>query len=107
MSNFIFSSQILKLRNNQGLSMAEFATELGVTKSRVNMWENKGVVPREDVLRKISKKYDLSIDILLTGSASKGVKEPLLQSLIERLNNLDDKHLRKAEKIISIVLDWE
>ena len=35
--------------------MEEFAGKLGVTKSSVNMWENKGVVPREDVLRHIAE----------------------------------------------------
>ncbi|MFK4964738.1 helix-turn-helix domain-containing protein [Lactococcus garvieae] len=107
MSNFIFSSQILKLRNNHGLSMSEFATELGVTKSRVNMWENKGVVPREDILRKISKKYDISMHVLLTGSRSKELQDPLLQSIMQRLNSLDNKHLRQAEKLLSLVFEWE
>lgn len=87
--------------------MSEFATELGVTKSRVNMWENKGVVPGEDVLREISKKYDISIDVLLTGSRSKEHQDPLLQSIMQRLNSLDNKHLRQAEKLLSLVFEWE
>lgn len=32
------------------VSMSEFAESLGVTKSRVNKWENKGVIPRSGLL---------------------------------------------------------
>lgn len=49
MGNLIFSKRIKELRENKGLSMDQLASELGVTKSRVNMWENNGTIPRGEV----------------------------------------------------------
>ena len=60
-----FSNVIKTIRSNKGLTMQNLADELNVTKGAVNMWENKGVVPREDILIKISKLYGISIDKML------------------------------------------
>lgn len=39
--------------------------EIGVAKSRVNMWENNGTVPRQDALIRISEYFQVSTDDLL------------------------------------------
>ena len=57
MANKEFSNTIRILRSNNNLTMQELADQLGVTKGAVSMWENKGIVPRDDILMKISKKY--------------------------------------------------
>ena len=46
MANQYFSTRIKELRGKAGLSMDQMAKRLGVTKSRINMWENNGTVPR-------------------------------------------------------------
>ena len=56
MANKDFSSAIKILRSNYRLTMQDLADQLGVTKSAVSMWENKGVVPRDDILILISQK---------------------------------------------------
>ena len=64
MGNLTFAIQVKNIRLNANMTMEQFATDLGVTKSSVNMWENKGVVPRDEVLRQIATKYDVSLDTL-------------------------------------------
>ena len=49
MGNKVFSTRIKELREKKELSMDQLAKQLNVTKSRVNMWENNGTVPRMDV----------------------------------------------------------
>ncbi len=49
MANLIFSTRVKELREEAGLSMDQLARELGVSKSRVNMWENNGT--KERILR--------------------------------------------------------
>ena len=49
------------------VSMSEFAESLGVTKSRVNKWENKGVIPRSGLLILIAQKYNTPLHVLLGG----------------------------------------
>lgn len=65
MGNEFFAKKIKQLRKERGLTMEQLAEEMEVTKSRVNMWENKGSVPRQDVLLKLAKFFGVSIDELL------------------------------------------
>lgn len=104
MGNKSFMDQIRKLRNNSGLSMEKFAETIDATKSSVNMWENKGVVPRNDTLIKISTTYNISIDELLGNDKFLGGGIDNKLNYIQRnLKKLDDKELQQAEKILKTV----
>lgn len=103
MANNTFSKQINKVRVNANMTMEGFANVLGVSKSAVNMWENKGVVPREDVLRKIAQKYNTSIDTLLGVRVSEDTSQ--LQYIHRKLEKLDKNRLEKAENILKNVFD--
>lgn len=102
-----FQERIRILRNKHQLTMSELAKALVVSKSRVNMWENAGTVPKEDILVKISKYFDVSIDYLLGNDEMEG-KEPeneKLEILQRGLGKLDDKQLERAKDILSAVFD--
>ena len=71
MANKTFSERIKKLRLDNNMTMDALAEKLGVTKSRINMWENNGTVPREDILILLSKLYGVSIDYLLGNESLK------------------------------------
>ena len=58
------------LQNQQEIAMDKLAKDLNVTKSRVNMWENNGTVPRSDMLIKLSKYFEVSSDFLIGDSGS-------------------------------------
>lgn len=85
MANKIFGERIKELREQRHLSMQELANHLNVSKSSVNMWENAGVIPREPVLKEISKAFDVSIDYLLGNTTKEQEKE--------RVDNLSDIHI--------------
>ncbi|RHV34972.1 XRE family transcriptional regulator [Ruminococcus sp. OM05-10BH] len=107
MANTIFGKRIRKLRHNNDMTMDELATKLNITKSRISMWENKGVVPREDVLIELSKLFKVSIDYLLGNENLEG-SEPDNQRLnyIQRnLGKLDDDRLEKAESVLRAVFE--
>lgn len=56
MSNKLFQTRLKKLRTDHNLSIGGISNEkLDVTKSRVNMWENNGSVPRKEALLKLSQ----------------------------------------------------
>lgn len=105
MGNGAFSTQVKNIRLNANMTMEQFATELGVTKSSVNMWENKGVVPREDILRQIATKYDVSLDTLLGVIRENKNEDTKLSYLQRNLGKLDDKKLEKAETLLKTVFD--
>lgn len=53
-----------KLRTDSNMTMDALAKKLNITKSRISMWENKGTVPKEEILLELSKLYNVSIDYL-------------------------------------------
>ena len=61
----MFSSKLKELRDNKGLSQAELAKRLGVTQQAVGTWERDKNLPDNDVLKKISAMFDVSLDYLL------------------------------------------
>ena len=102
-----FQERIRNLRIDSQITMDELAKVLGVSKSRINMWENAGTVPKEDILVKISKYFNVSIDYLLgnekmEGKAPENEKLEILQRGLEKL---DDKNLEKAKDVLSVVFD--
>lgn len=105
MGNSIFSARIKELREQSGLSMENLANELGVTKSRVNMWENNGTIPRGDVLIKLANFFHVSTDYLLGNddeSALSATNERL-HSLQRNLGRLNEADLDKAEGMLRAV----
>ncbi len=105
MGNQIFSSRIKELRSKAGLSMDKLSKDLGVTKSRINMWENNGTVPRSDVLVALSQYFDVTTDYLLgnddTSNLSADNKK--LNTLQRNLGKLNNDDLEKAEGMLKAV----
>jgi transcriptional regulator with XRE-family HTH domain len=104
MGNKTFSKEIKKIRTNRNLTMEQLANFLGVTKSSVNMWENKGVVPREEILRNIAEKFNISLDTLL-GVAIEETENQTLSYIQRNIGKLDDANLKKAETLLRTVFD--
>ena len=106
MGNMIFGSRIKQLRQEAGLTMEELARKLDVTKSRVNMWENKGVVPRHDVLTKVASIFSVTTDYLL-GYDSENInsEDPKLEYLQRGLKKMDKNELETAEKLLKAMFE--
>ena len=103
----IFGSRIKKLRMDNGYSMQELANKLNVTKSSVNMWENGGSIPKDNILIEISKIFDVSIDYLL-GNEKRKEKLPenkTLSYLQRNLEKLDNAKLNQAEQVLKAVFN--
>lgn len=105
MGNQIFSIRVKDLREKRGLSMEQLATQLGVSKSRVNMWENSGTIPRGDVLIQLANFFEVSTDYLLGNDDSTSISfvNPQLSSLQRNLGKLNEADLKKAEGMLKAV----
>lgn len=101
MGNEIFKKREKELREKNNLTMEQLASKLGITKSRVNMWENTGTVPRQDVLIKLSQLYGVSSDFLL-GNTIEGSdpNKPVMNRIQRGLNKMDNAQLDQAEKVL-------
>lgn len=105
MGNQYFSTRIKELRKQAGLSMDDLAKALNITKSRVNMWENNGTVPRMNVLLQLAKFFDVSTDYLLGNDVTSdiGSENSKLHSLQRNLGKLSSEDLEKAENLLKAV----
>ncbi len=105
MANDIFSMRLRQLRQKKGISMEELAQALKVTKSRVNMWENNGTIPRSNVLIGLAKYFNVTTDYLI-GNDNTDALDPSnkkLNSLQRNLGKLDEEQLKRAENILKEV----
>lgn len=104
-----FACRERKLRIENNLTMDELSIKLNVSKSRINMWENNGSVPRISVLIQLSSLYNVSIDYLLgnTLHEEKQPGNPRLLRIIQGLENLGEKNLIKAEIILETIFENE
>ncbi len=105
MANNYFSTRVKELREKSGLSMDQLATKLNVTKSRVNMWENNGTVPRMDVLVKLANYFNVTTDYLLGNDDTSNIshENSKLSSLQRNLGKLNEADLEKAEGMLKAV----
>ncbi len=103
--NTIFAGRIKKLREEKGLSTTELAKSLDIQKSRVSMWETNGTVPRQDMLLKLCKFFNVTTDFLL-GNDDLNAQNPRnekIYSIQRALSNMDDSDLEKAQNLLLAV----
>ena len=105
MANQFFSTRVKELREKSGLSMDRLAKQLGVTKSRVNMWENNGTVPRMNVLVELAKFFNVTTDYLLGNddASNLSLNNARLSTLQRNLGKLSEADLEKAEGMLKAV----
>ena len=105
MANRIFSTRIKELREKAGLSMEQLAKQFGITKSRVNMWENNGTVPRMNILVELAKYFNVTTDYLLGNddTANLSMENMRLNTLQRNLGKLSESDLEKAEGMLKAV----
>lgn len=105
MANHFFSTRVRELRKKAGLNMTDLAEKLGVSKSRVSMWENNGTVPRMDVLIQLAKLFDVSTDYLLGNDDERNLSQSnsRLSTLQRNLGKLSEADLEKAEGMLKAV----
>ena len=105
MANEHFGRKVKELREKNNLSMEQLAKQLGVTKSRINMWENSGTIPRGDVLVKLANEFGVSTDYLLGNNSETAISptEAKLSSLQRNLGKLNEEELKKAEGMLKAV----
>ena len=104
MGNTFFMKKVKSLREQAGLTMQQLADALCVTKSRVNMWESAGTVPRQDVLIRLAQYFNVPTDDLLGNITAEGGNE-LLHSLQRNLKKLNDDQIKKANKAMKLLFD--
>ena len=91
----MIAEKVKKLREQKGLSQAELARLLGITRSSVNAWEMGISVPSTQYIVDLAGVFDISTDYLLGVDFSSTISVAgltdsdilLVHSIIEHLKN--------------------
>ena len=90
------SSNIKYLRKRKGLTQGDLAERIGIKRSLVGAYEEGRADPRIENLKKLSKYFDIDVDILISKDLSK-----LTDAQLATLKQKDAKGLR----VLSITVD--
>lgn len=88
--------QVQDLRKISGLSQSQLAEKIDISLTQLQRYENKGVQPPADVLKKLADIFNTSIDFLVYGDLEQKAKQTikdnellLLFKAVEELNAKD------------------
>ena len=106
-----FACRLRALLEENNISQSELAAEIGVTRQAISNYTLGNTVPNADVLVRLSKKYNVSVDYLL-GLAKTPVTDKDINYIceytglsfqsVDRLHNTRDKEYNKE---INFILD--
>ena len=100
--NKTFAERVKAQREKMGLSSTELASKLDIQKTRVSMWETNGTVPRQEMLFKVCKFFNVSADYLLGNDRTDGKnpKNKTISSIQRVLEQLSPTDLQTAQNIL-------
>lgn len=80
---------LAELRKEKNLTQDQLGEEIGVTNKTVSRWENGNYLPPVEMLQILSKKYDVSINEILSGERLDGenYKAKAEENIAATLNN--------------------
>ena len=90
-----FKDMLRYLRQREGLSQAELADRLGITKSAVSMYENGNRMPSYEMEERIADYFNVGIDFLRGNSSNDDDLDPQTREIAKRVSRLNayQKHL--------------
>ena len=96
--------QIQDLRKQNNLNQSQLADKIGVSLTQLQRYENKGVQPPADVLKKLADTFNVSIDYLVYGDteqkAQQSIKDNELLAQFKAVEQLDNKDKSTIKDII-------
>jgi transcriptional regulator with XRE-family HTH domain len=96
--------RIQELRKNAKYSQVELATKIGVSKSQMIRYENKGVQPPADVLNKIADIFTTSIDFLINGDTQEKAKATLKNNtLLQQFKDVENLPEEEQKTVIKFL----
>lgn len=96
--------QIQDLRKQNNLNQTQLADKIGVSLTQLQRYENKGVQPPADILKKLADTFNISIDYLVYGDteqkAQQSIKDNELLAQFKAVEQLDNKDKSTIKDII-------
>ena len=87
MNNLAVGEYIKKKRKEKNLTQTDLAEQLNLSFQTISKWETGNALPDTSILLSLSEILDVSVDKLLHGGVSKGIK---VDAIVEGFNYLED-----------------
>lgn len=97
----MLGARIAALRRQHKYSQAELAARLQISPSALGMYEQERRQPSPDMLVRLSRELEVSLDYLLTGTGSRDRVEALRELLAERIQAADRRLDNREERPFS------
>lgn len=103
-----FGNNLKKIRQDNGLTQEELAKKINTSRSNIANYENNKNMPSVDILEKLSKVFNCSIDYLLGKSDIRNQKEIKIDDIdiafASGIKGLNDENKAVAKSIIDSLL---
>jgi len=96
-------SKIMQLRKGKGLSQTDFAKEIGASRTMVGNYERNANAPSIEMIAKIAKVLDVSIDFLIGDGKIAQYDKDIIKR-IEDIQQLDNETQSKLFFLIDNVI---
>jgi transcriptional regulator with XRE-family HTH domain len=97
-------NRIQELRKQSGLSQTDLAGKIGLSKSQMIRYENKGVQPPADILNKLADVLNTTVDYLINGNSNEKAQATLKNTeLLQRFREVEALPEREQTVLLEII----
>lgn len=100
--------RIAELRKLKGISQQDVADKIKISRAQMNRYENQAVQPPADVLNKLAKILDTTVDYLINGAIEAKAKAQLKDNKVleqfKEVDSLPDTEKNLILKVISALI---
>ena len=100
--------RIAELRKLKGISQQDVADKIKISRAQMNRYENQAVQPPADVLNKLAKLLDTTVDYLINGAIEAKAKAQLKDNKVleqfKEVDGLPDTEKNLILKVISALI---
>ena len=100
-----FAETLKTLRANAGLSLRNLSDAVGISTNNLSCYENRIVVPTLEMVVKLAKYFDVSVDYFVHGeSLTEEIRDKELRTLFTRIDAMVRKDRELVKKYLKTVL---
>jgi transcriptional regulator with XRE-family HTH domain len=99
-----FGERLQELRAAARYTQKKLAKEIGCRTAMIGRWERGEHFPRIEVLLRLRKALNVSLDYLVTGLPAGQVRDIRLIALLQRLDALPSERIDEAARILDAFL---
>ncbi len=98
-----FPEKLRILRKNRGLSQGQLGKKIGADLQRISKYERGVMLPTMELMVRIAKTFDVSVDFLIRDDKEAAVGKIKNQKLLKQLEEINDLPNDDQETVVSFL----